>query len=452
MLGRKKDEAETEEDIALSGRTGPSGVSFAVEGGIDSSDLGQAGWGVIFAPGVDQSIKEAIRPLLDHRKRQAGEYFKVFDGSDGYLDGDTASEWLKRRRVKMDVVNPDDGVPFYLLLVGPPESMPFEFQYGLDIYWAVGRLWFDTADEFRRYAGSIIEYENPTTPVGTARRGMMFATEHDFDEATQLFTDQVAKPLAQGPTGEPGPVWKRAKFAINSYLGEKATKETLTSILQGKNQGTPALLMTGSHGLECPITDPLQAGRQGAIVCQDWTGYGAIKAEHWFASSDLPDDAKLHGLIHFFFACYGAGCTELDNYDRLNNKPRKIAEKPFLAKLPQNMLSHRNGGCLAVLAHVERAWAYSFQEQRGRGQIQGFRDVIGRLLRGERIGQATDMFNMRWAAMSTELSEMHADLLHGVDVPMRRLGNLWIARDDARNFIVLGDPAVRLRVEDMPEV
>jgi hypothetical protein len=116
------------------------------------------------------------------------------------------------------------------------------------------------------------------------------------------------------------------------------------------------------------------------------------------------------------------------------------------------MLSHPNGGALAVLAHIERAWAYSFQGQRGGAQIQGFRDVIGRLLRGERIGQATDMFNMRWAAISTELCEMQADFARGANVPLKALGNLWISHDDARNFIVLGDPAVRLRVEDMPQV
>jgi hypothetical protein len=156
-------------------------------------------------------------------------------------------------------------------------------------------------------------------------------------------------------------------------------------------------------------------------------------------------------MMHFFFACHGGGCTEFDAYDRLNNNPRKIAEKPFLSRLPQKLLAHPNGGALAVLAHIERAWAYSFQGQRGGSQVQGFRDVIGRLLRGERIGQATDMFNMRWAAVSTELSDMQADLAHGGDVSLKTIGNLWISRDDARNFIVLGDPAVRLRVEDMPQ-
>jgi len=334
--------------------------------------------------------------------------------------------------------------------VGPPDEIPFEFQYSLDIYWAVGRLWFETPDEFRQYAESVIRYETATA-VPTSRRAVMFATEHDFDAATQLFMRQVARPLATGE-GRSSPVWTRSKFGLETFFGDNATKSALANILQGKEHGTPALLFSGSHGMEFPLDDARQREAQGAIVCQDWGGFGNIKAEHWFAGSDVPADAKVHGMIHFFFACHGGGWPELDNYDRLNNQPRRIAQKPFFSRLPQKMLSHPQGGALAGLAHIERAWAYSFRGQRGGSQIQGFRDVIGRLLRGERIGQATDMFNLRWAALSTELAELHSDLLHGAEVPMRALGNLWVARDDARNFMIFGDPAVRLRVEDMPQV
>jgi hypothetical protein len=449
MFGREH--RQTPLTAALNARADLSGLSFAVEGGFDPGDLTQCGWGVVYSPSVTPQIKDALKPLLDHRRSQAAP-FKIFDGPDGYLSGDQATDWLKRRKVRMDVVNPDNGVPFYLLLVGPPDEMPFEFQYSLDIYWAVGRLWFDTPEEFRRYAESVVRYEDSAAPVPTSRRGVIFATEHDFDQATQLFMRQVARPLSADDGGAPATVWTRAKFALDARLGEKATRAALAEVLRAGKEGVPALLVSGSHGVECPFDDPRQADVQGAIICQDWTGFGAIKPEHWFGASDVPVDARLHGMIHFFFACYGGGCTEFDDYDRRNKQPRRIANKPFFSRLPQTMLAHPGGGALAVLAHIERAWAYSFQGQRGGAQVQGFRDVIGRLLRGQRIGQATDMFNIRWAAISTELSEMQAELARGAEVPMRTLGNLWISRDDARNFVVLGDPAVRLRVEDMPQI
>lgn len=437
------------EQMALQSRGETGDQAFAVEGGIDANDLGQAGWGVIYSAGVSLAVKEALQPLLDHRKAQA-EPFVVFDGPQGYLAGDTAASWLKRRNVRMDVVDPANGVPFYLLLVGPPEEIPFEFQYSLDIYFAVGRLWFDTPEAFRHYAESVIRYETPSTPVPTAKRAVLFATEHELDAATQLFTRQVAQPLAVAPDGSLGAVWKRAGFRLDTCLGEQATKASLIELLRNSTIGPPALLVSGSHGMSFAPEDPRQGEAQGAIVCQDWNGPGSpIQPEHWFAAADVPADANVQGMVHFFFACYGGGCPAVDNFDRLNDAPRQIAKQPFFSRLPQQLLSHPQGGALAVLAHIERAWAYSFQGQRGGAQIQGFRDVIGRLLRGERIGQATDMFNIRWAALSTELSELQNDLAKGADVPMRVLGNLWVARDDSRNFMILGDPAVRLRVEDM---
>jgi hypothetical protein len=449
-LGTQPDDSP--ESLAHAERASPAGLTFAVEGDVDSADLSQAGWGVMFAADVDKKIKDALQPLLDHRKAQGAKPFVVYEGPTTYRPGDTANVWLERRGVRMDVVDPSKGVPFYLLIVGSPEAIPFSFQYSLDLYWGVGRLWFDSADEFRQYADSVVKYEK-ASGVDATRQLAIFAPEHDFDAATQLFNRQVAVPLVKGEGETPVPVGSRQKFRIRDFLAGRASKNTLTQLLNGQIQGgPPALLFSGSHGMGFERADARQLAAQGALVCHDWPGYDAISADHWFAASDVPASAKIHGLIHVLFACYGGGSPTHDEFDRMNAQPRQIADRPFFSRLPQALLSHPSGGALAVLAHIERAWAYSFQSGKGTSQVQGFRDVIGRLLRGERIGQATDMFNIRWSVLSTMLADLQIEKQNGAEISRKVLGRMWIARDDARNFMVLGDPAVRLRVEDMAEL
>jgi hypothetical protein len=445
MIGQQPHPAAAE----LHRRTKTAAISYAVIGDVDGNDLSQSGWGVIFAPEVDQRIKDALAPLIEHRKSTASP-FVIYDGPTSVKPGESAATWLGRQGVRMDVVDPAKGVPFYLLIVAPPDAIPFEFQYFLDIYWGVGRLWFDTAEEFRQYADSVVAYET-VDAVSTTRNMAMFATEHDFDKATQLFTRNVAKPMSVGEGSNPIPLGQRQKFGLKTMFGETATKASLSDLLSGRTEvGSPSLLFSGSHGMEFNPEDPRQASSQGAIVCNDWKGYGAIQEEHWFGANDVPVDAKLHGVMHVFFACYGGGTPETDNFDRMNDQPRKIASKAFFSALPAKLLTHPAGGALAVLAHIERAWAYSFLGDKGGSQTQGFRDVLGRLMRGDRIGQATDVFNMRWASLSAQLAEAQLDLKFGGQTPLDKLGRMWVARDDARNFMILGDPAVRLRVEDLP--
>jgi len=431
-------------------RSSPIKTSFAISGDFEAGDLSQVGWGVIFAPDVDPAIKEALKPLLDHRQKQVEDApFVLYEGASAYLAGETAEAWLNRHNVRLDVVNPDKGVPYYLLIVGSPVAISFEFQYGLDLYWGVGRLWFETPAEFQRYAQSVIDYETAAT-VPTSREVALFATEHDFDEATQLFMRCVARPLANGEGLKLSPLGKKQQFGLKQIIGDDATKSALAEIYRGSaTAGPPAVLFTGTHGMEFELGDERQARNQGALVCADWSGFGSITRDVWFSADDVPLDAKLSGMIHFMFACHGGGCTQFDNFDRLNAKPKQISERPILSALPQRLLAHPNGGALACLAHVERAWAFSFQSARGGSQTQGFRDVIARLLRGDRLGYATDSFNIRWAALSTDLAEFKNDARLGADVSLDTVGRLWIARDDARNYVILGDPAVRLRVEDM---
>jgi hypothetical protein len=55
-------------------------------------------------------------------------------------------------------------------------------------------------------------------------------------------------------------------------------------------------------------------------------------------------------------------------------------------------------------------------------------------------------FYERYASLSVSLSDMLEQLSFGASVPDADLASAWIARNDAEGYLILGDPAVRLRV------
>lgn len=417
---------------------------YNVPFGFDPDNLADVGWGIIFAAGVDAApYLEAMKELVDLRREQAGSKFRIFSNGCGYHVGESASHWLNNNGSSLNIIDPDDGVPYYLAIVGPPSEIPFEFQYSLDIVAAVGRLDFPSLDELTAYAHSVVCFENNPNHM-TKRRIELFATCHDFDRATQLFTKQVAVPLANG-TGIKGPLGAKYGFSVNSYVNELSTKQALTHILSN-GDCPPSILFTGTHGMAFGADDIRHAENQGALVCQDWPGYGAISPEHWFAACDVPENANVHGLIHFFFACYGAGTPEFDNF-QFQSQQTRIGPRAITARLPQKLMARPGGGVLASLGHVDRAWASSFQTKRGVAQTQGFRDVLDRLMAGQRVGHATDQFNNQWGVIGTELAGLLQDKAYGKSVRDADVIALQIARDDCRNYVVLGDPAVKLRPE-----
>ena len=149
-------------------------------------------------------------------------------------------------------------------------------------------------------------------------------------------------------------------------------------------------------------------------------------------------------MLSFFFACYGAGTPHMDDvHRRAFVDPKEIAQNAFLSKLPQSMLSHPKGGALAVVGHVERAWGYSFMWE-GVGQdLVTFESTLTRLAEGHPIGSALEFFNSRYAELSTDLTteidETTAETQNEV-----KLAGLWTANKDARNYMIIGDPAVRM--------
>ncbi len=62
------------------------------------------------------------------------------------------------------------------------------------------------------------------------------------------------------------------------------------------------------------------------------------------------------------------------------------------------------------------------------------------------MGSAMEYVNRRYAEISTEMSAVLKGLKYGRKVDDAHLTRLWTAETDARSYVVLGDPAVRLPV------
>ena len=414
---------------------------FGLVGGeMDANDLKIAGWAVMFGATVDQKIKTNLSPLIEHRRQQVGDptLFKTLVPPPSA--GQTASDWLLTQHTSLDVVDPAKGVPYYVLIVASPEEISFEFQYELDLYWGVGRLWFENADDFERYAQSVVDYET-ASQVPSSRKLVFFAPDYGGADngASKELCDSLVNPLISAGLGQ------NKKFKLQSYVGATATKSKLNDILTASDpDGTPALLFTGSHGLMVAPDKAWLADFQGAIMCQEWNGQPPLP-DTYYAAQDLPQNAKVHGMVHFMFDCYGLGWPENDTY---SYQHPKISPKPMMARLPQALLGRENGA-LAVLGHIDRAWSYSYQADGHQPQDQSFKDVLTKLMGGYRFGNATDQFNLRWAALTIQLAATRQKMQTTRGLEKQALYQ-WIARDDARNYILHGDPAIRLRVEAMP--
>lgn len=414
----------------------------AIEG-VDPTRLDEAGWGVIFARNTDPEIREALEPLLDLRHSQAQDRFRVYAGDGGYLPGESKASFLGRHGAGPGPADPKV-VPYYLLLVGGPEAIPFRFQSQLDVQYAVGRIHFETAVEYAIYAATVVASESGELELD--RRATFFAPRNADDPATRASVRDLVEPLAR-TVGEKHPAWR-----ISRAAGDEATKSRLSEMLGGPK--TPALLFTASHGLELPATDTRQLQHQGALLCQDWPGpkawHGAIPQDHYFAADDLTSDARLAGLISFHFACFGAGTPPRDESSQalIDERLGTLARHPFLASLPQRLLSHPAGGALAVIGQIDRAWGYSFAWQDAGPQRAVFESTLERLLQGHPVGSALEYFNQRYAELSTMLADHLQELEFGSRANPRELAGLWTANNDARGYVVLGDPAVRLNTSE----
>lgn len=414
----------------------------------DPQNLAKVGWGVIFASNTDSAIYDALGELLAHRRAESGSLYREFRGKDGYQVGDeqeTYLAFLARNGVTYGSPNVRK-VPYYLLIVGDPEEIPYHFQYMLDAQYAVGRIFFNTPAEYAYYAQSVVEVERRA--IARRRRLALVATFHHGDTATesgaQVLLPALEKAIRENTSTE--------GWAVDLLPPERAYKADVLRFIGG-DEAVPLLFVAG-HGLAFRNNSMRQASDQGALLCQDWPGaktWGQrpIPNEHYVAASDISADAHLAGSICFFFTCFGAGTPRLDDFAhaKVPDWRQTLAPRAMVAALPRRLLSHPQGGALAVIGHVDQVWSHSFVSSTGTN-VGSFADTLIWLMAGSRVGFAMEPMNARFAEVAVLLTKELEDLQFGKKRNAEYLINLWITHNDARSYVIVGDPAVRLVLDD----
>jgi hypothetical protein len=432
---------------ALAEVHGESPRSFAVPFGLDLTNLQDVGWAIVFPEDGPAQVRDALAPLIEHRRQQAGDLLRVLD----YQKGEQARDWYRRHHIAAGTFEAT-AVPYYLFLAGPPTLIPFEFQYLLGVEYAVGRVAFDTAPEYGRYAASVVAYETAAS-VGNRKEIVYWGTRHPGDPATNLSASLLLEPLANGLPESKGalkePVHAKVGYTRKLFSGDEAVRDALLGTLHAARP--PAVLFTASHGMALKAGRPNQVTDNGGLLCQDWPGFGSLRREHYLAAADVPDDANVGGLVAFFFACFGGGTPDADQFlmdlSQAAAAP-PLAPQPFVAALPRRLLAHPGGSALAVVGHVDRAWSFSIQPARtADAHIGPFRNGLGFILDGCPVGHAVaQQFGQRYAALSTALLTALAPTTPASLRPSDRdLVTFWLERNDSQNYLVLGDPAVRIR-------
>jgi hypothetical protein len=97
---------------------------------------------------------------------------------------------------------------------------------------------------------------------------------------------------------------------------------------------------------------------------------------------------------------------------------------------------------------VERAWTLSFVSPGGAGLVAEFglfASLFSRLMKGHTVGSAMELFNQRYTQLSSTLAEeLQQVVFYDRQRDDRALARMMTQAIDARNYVILGDPAARL--------
>ena len=396
---------------------------------VTGDDPRAVGWIVVVGGGDLQrrAILGALAPLREWR----------LGGDPLVYEGEDPLDWVETHLTCRPVL------PLYILLAGSPTHLPFALQRMLANYAAVGRLDLSyeagdgretqDIDALRRYAERVVAAEGRSGDGGPRRPVVTWAPDWGGGDATTYSRRLLAAPLATHLAD--------GGVAVNRLEGEAATSGRL---IEAVVRSDPVLLFTASHGIgvEQHRGRQAQQAENGTLLGSDRSPFGA-------GDLPAPEVPFVEDGVVFQFACFGYGTTTRSPF---HHWVPRIADyrtpNDFVAALPKRALAHPRGP-LGYIAHLDAALLSSIrprpQDGAGTDRIADFRVGVDRVVSSHRIGFVLAHFGRTVAGLATYLAEQVDHQRRDGHLPDTRFIARFLRHNDARNHLLLGDPAARPR-------
>ena len=403
---------------------------------VDFSDWKSAGWGLILPYRNNLSNKElasasdAPKPiqLLCEMRNNAPIFRYRADTKEAVTH---IRNYATRKSVPIENMNfgvKRDAIPFYLLIYGTPDEIPWRFQYQLNATHAVGRLDL-TGRALQNYVRALIN--DWQSESADASKAIIWAAE--TDAITKLMGSAIARKVYRKLQHD-------RDYRVQFISRDKATQDNLISALKGWK---PGLVITTSHGSTSPWSNPRQMSRNlGLMIDQNKQTLDLKKLSKW----------EPNGAIWYAHACCSAGSDQTSVYDglfdgqtpngQLLNAVTKLGAK--VAPLPRALLGAPKP-LRCFIGHVEPTFDWTIRPPEAGDDLTKplVTALYNNLYSSKPVGLAFRDFYRRLLALSALYDEMRARYNQHQDTGAQMVYSR-LAAWDIKSTVILGDPALSL--------
>lgn len=325
-------------------------------------------------------------------------------------------------------------IPYYLLICGTPDKVPWELQYVLNAHYAVGRIHL-AEPELENYITALRSDWKGST--ANTKRALVWAVNLGGDDITTLMRNVIAAKIHEKLSQD-------SDLAGGAQFLDGPGAATAAELMKTLASAVPALIVTTSHGQTYPLDNLDLLGKGlGLLVDQN---YASVD------SSSLLSTWQPDGAIWYAHACCSAGSCSQTLFDGLAQDESEVdrilkgvaKNGNQVAPLPTALLS-ASKPARAFVGHVEPTFDWTL---RNPDTNQSTADSMQQALYSELyqpspVGYAFRRWYDRLATLFSAYDRDQAEFSRGGNTRAAMLKDLLCARD-VQSTVILGDPTATL--------